>query len=95
VTRRRKRSEAIRLTWSPALAELFRLARPFADWTPPSHARLTVGAQRQTLSARFVSPEGEVMTARIRLRRDPRTGERDVVGEELSILLGRVTGGRE
>lgn len=94
MTRRRKaRSrEAIRLPWSDALAAMFRLAQPFADCTPPSHARLTVGAQRQTLSARFVLPTGEIMTARIRLRRDPRTGERDVVGEEISIPLGRLDG---
>lgn len=90
-TRRRIRAAARWLDWSPTLAELFRLAA--ADWTPPAQARLTGGAYRQTLSARFVAADGQVMTARIRLSRDPHTGERFITSEDLSIPLGVVNGG--
>lgn len=79
------------LPWSPALDELFRLAGCM-DWTPPKAARLSPGQSRMTLSARFTGEDGTVMTARIRLARDGVTGELDVIGEELSIPLGRISG---
>ena len=65
-----------------------------AGWTPPAQARLTAGQSRRTLSARFVDENGRVMTARIRLAWDPHADSWDCVGEELSIPLGRIEGGR-
>jgi hypothetical protein len=75
------------------MAEAFRLAALFSDWSPPARVRLTLGQTRQTLSARFTGPDGQVMTARLRLRRDPVSGAREVVGEDLSIPLQIARGG--
>lgn len=90
---RNTRPAARWLDWTPALAGMFRLAG--RDWTPPAQARLSGGLHRQTLSARFVDADGVVMTARIRLARDPASGERYVTGEELSIPLGILRTGAE
>lgn len=83
---RNARPAARWLDWSPALAELFRLAR--GDWSPPAQVRLSGGLWRQTLSARFRAADGTVMTAKIRLVRCPHSGERYVAGEQLDIPLG-------
>lgn len=92
MSRRRKSQAATWLSWSPVMAEIFRLAAPFSDWSPPERVRLSDGHTRQTLSAKFRGPDGQVMTARLRLRRDPATGAFDVTGEELSIPLGTIRG---
>lgn len=94
MARRRTRSKSRWLPWTPGLAELFRLTSAMAGWTPPAQARLTAGQSRRTLSARFVDQDGRVMTARIRLARDAHADSWDCVGEELSIPLGRIEGGR-
>lgn len=88
---RNTRPAARWLDWSPAVAALFRLAG-VGGWTPPAQVRLSGGYHRQTLSARFVDAAGTVMTAKIRLARDPASGERYVTGEELSIPLGILPG---
>lgn len=89
MARRRARNKSRWLPWTPGLAELFRLPAK-AGWTPPAQARLTAGQSRRTLSARFVDPDGRVMTARIRLAWDAHAESWDCVGEELSIPLGRI-----
>lgn len=95
MARRRRTGRTSRwLPWSPALASLFRLATA-SGWTPPLQVRLTGGAHRQTLSARFQHDDGTVMTARLRLARDCADGARYVVGEELSIPLGILKPGAE
>ena len=93
-TRRGSRPAARWLPWTPAMAELFRLGC-LGDWSPPAEVRLSGGHWRQTLSARFTDSAGVVMTAKIRLVRDPASLERHIVGEELSIPLGRIGPGAE
>lgn len=92
---RRKRNPAARwIDWSPALAELFRLAAigPDGGWSPPAQVRVTLGQSRRTVSARFQAGDGRVMTARVRLARDHHSGAWDVTDEELSIPLGAIRG---
>ncbi len=91
---RNTRPAARWLDWTPALASMFRLGQ-LGDWRPPAQARLSGGHWRQTLSARFVAADGTVMTAKIRLARDPADGQRYVTGEELSIPLGSLRSGAE
>ncbi|QQQ19697.1 hypothetical protein JIP62_06310 [Brevundimonas vitis] len=91
----RKRSSRPRahwLVWSPALADAFRLGA-IGDWTPPRHVRASPGAQQMTLSARFTDADGQVMMARLRLRRDAHSGGWDSVSEELSLPVLTIKGG--
>lgn len=87
-----KRRVARWLPWTPAMADVFRLASA-GGWHPPASVRLSPGQSRMTLSGRFTDKDGTVMTARIRLRRDQVSGEFDVVGEELSIPILSIRGG--
>lgn len=83
---RNTRPAARWIDWSEAFATAFRLAS--SDWTPPAQVRLSGGLYRQTLSARFRTADGTVMTAKIHLTRDPVSGERYVRSEELCLSLG-------
>lgn len=80
------------LPWTPAMAEVFRLASA-GGWRAPASVRLSPGQNQMTLSGRFIGEDGTVMTARIRMRRDRVSGLVDVVGEELSIPLGTIRSG--
>ncbi|NBB51479.1 hypothetical protein GVN24_24650 [Rhizobium sp. CRIBSB] len=86
---RNTRPAARWILWSDGLADLFRLGK-LGDWSPPAQARLTGGAHRQTLSARFTAADGAVMTVRLRLVRDCVSGERTIVSEELTFPLMRL-----
>ncbi len=92
MSRRRPKRKSAWVAWTAELSEACRLTGPFADWTAPTRARLTLGVTQQTLSARFTGPAGEVAIIKIRMRRDPHSGVRTVVGEELTMSLGRVAG---
>lgn len=81
----RRQRRAVWVKWTPVLAQAFRLAS--SEWTPPNGAHLTQGERQQTLSARFTRPDGQVMTCRIRLRRDPGSGDLSVIGEEMTLAF--------
>lgn len=52
------------------------------DWTPPRKVRASHQARGYTLDAKFVTPEGETVATRVRLRRD-RGGKVRIVEEAL------------
>lgn len=78
------------IAWSPAYAEIFTLAAE--GWRPPSHVRVSAGRSRSTLSARYTRGDGAIMTVRVRLVREPATGEFYVTAEEVELPVLRVAG---
>lgn len=82
------------VAWSSVMADAFRLA-PFhlGDLKAPTQVRVSQGEKSITLTARFADGEGQIMTARLRLRLDAQSGGWSCVGEELSIPLRPIRGG--
>lgn len=81
---RNTRPSARWLPWTPELAAKFRLTKA-TGWTPPTHARLTGGLHRMTLSAKFIDADGSQLIAKLRLVRDHADGAVYIAGEELQL----------
>jgi hypothetical protein len=62
-----KRPRRLTVDWCAGVAAIFGELPP--DWRAPDKASLVVAAGHLTWSARFVCPDGAVVTARTRLRR--------------------------
>ncbi|MDP1962680.1 MAG: hypothetical protein Q8K93_10825 [Reyranella sp.] len=82
----RRQVRVVWITWSPAVAGLFRLVP--ADWTPPAQVKVHRGVKQSTWKARFTTPAGDTATALARIRLD-RLGENyETRGETLSFHFG-------
>lgn len=92
-TSTRRSARSVRwVAWTPVMAEAFRLGQ-IGDWKAPTRVRVSQGEKSMTLTARFADGEGQIMTARLRLRRDAHSWDWRVVAEEISLPVLTIRGG--